>query len=250
MQVPETIPWKRLTAEGVAIIVSILLAFWIDAWWDGLQERENERAILTALQAEFQQIRRNVDDIQKFQGAMRDSALRLVELSVETDRSVTDRELDHLLEQQLWVSTPTNFSAPELNAAISRGDLVLVSNRDLRSRLQSWPAKFQWIVSAMQGDLDFSNSDLARFFFENTSFIQLIDSSEHRPGDPTFSRPERSFNVTERISHRDLLQNRQLQNLLLTRVDLLDDVISLARDDEVPERLDETIELIERELSR
>jgi hypothetical protein len=56
--------------------------------------------------------------------------------------------------------------------------------------------------------------------------------------------------VTERISHRDLLQNRQLQNLLLNRVDLLDDVISLARDDESPERLDETIELIERELSR
>ena len=250
MQVPETIPWKRLTAEGVAIIVSILLAFWIDAWWDGLQQHENERAILTTLLAEFQQIRSNVDDIQNFQGAMRNSALRLIELSVEEDHSVTDKELDHLLEQQLWVSTPTTFTAPELNAAISRGDLALVSNRDLRSLLQSWPAKFQWITSAMQNDLDFSNGDLGRFFLENTSILQLIDSSEHRPGDPTFSRPERSFMVTDRISHRDLLQNRQLQNILLTRVDLLDDVVSMARDDALPERLDKTIELIERELSR
>ena len=30
----EDIPWKRLTAEAIAIVASILLAFWIDAWWE------------------------------------------------------------------------------------------------------------------------------------------------------------------------------------------------------------------------
>ena len=33
------IPWLRVFAEGAVIVVSILLAFGIDAWWEGRQER-------------------------------------------------------------------------------------------------------------------------------------------------------------------------------------------------------------------
>ena len=36
-------PWARLAAEGVVIVVSILLAFSVDAWWDGVTERERVR---------------------------------------------------------------------------------------------------------------------------------------------------------------------------------------------------------------
>ena len=31
------IPWLRVRVEGVVIVGSILLAFGIDAWWDGMQ---------------------------------------------------------------------------------------------------------------------------------------------------------------------------------------------------------------------
>ena len=30
-------PWKRLTAKGAVIVASILLASWVDAWWDTRQ---------------------------------------------------------------------------------------------------------------------------------------------------------------------------------------------------------------------
>ena len=32
---PRYLEWKRLAAEGGVVVVSILLAFWIDASWDG-----------------------------------------------------------------------------------------------------------------------------------------------------------------------------------------------------------------------
>ena len=38
----QDVPWKRLTAEGMAIIVSILLAFGIDAWWEDRQQQHDE----------------------------------------------------------------------------------------------------------------------------------------------------------------------------------------------------------------
>ena len=47
-------PWPQLVAESVAIVVSILLAFWIDAWWDDRQERRAELDYLLALQSDFQ----------------------------------------------------------------------------------------------------------------------------------------------------------------------------------------------------
>ena len=33
--------WKRLFTEGAVILISILLAFSIDAWWDEQQESED-----------------------------------------------------------------------------------------------------------------------------------------------------------------------------------------------------------------
>ncbi len=47
------IHWPRILAEGAAIVVSILLAFWIQAWWDERQDRSDELVILAALVEEL-----------------------------------------------------------------------------------------------------------------------------------------------------------------------------------------------------
>ena len=39
----------RVFAEGVVIVASILLAFGIDAWWEGRREREQEEGVLTTI---------------------------------------------------------------------------------------------------------------------------------------------------------------------------------------------------------
>jgi hypothetical protein len=43
---PRQVPWIRVVAEGTAIVVSILLAFGVQAWWEGRQERADELASL------------------------------------------------------------------------------------------------------------------------------------------------------------------------------------------------------------
>jgi hypothetical protein len=53
----QPIPWTRLIAEGLAIVVSILLAFAIDAWWEQRQDTAEERRILVSLRDEFTEIR-------------------------------------------------------------------------------------------------------------------------------------------------------------------------------------------------
>ncbi len=48
------IPWLRISAEGAAIIASILLAFAIDAWWDGVQADRDTQEILDAVLVEME----------------------------------------------------------------------------------------------------------------------------------------------------------------------------------------------------
>jgi len=50
------IPWPRLIAESSAIVISILLAFSIDAWWTERQETVREERQIQALIAEFEAI--------------------------------------------------------------------------------------------------------------------------------------------------------------------------------------------------
>ncbi len=50
---PERKNWKRHAVEIVVIVGSILLAFGIEAWWDGSQARDRERSYLVSLRQEF-----------------------------------------------------------------------------------------------------------------------------------------------------------------------------------------------------
>lgn len=47
------VPWLRIFVEGVVIIGSILLAFGIDAWWEGVQDDEAERDALELIHADL-----------------------------------------------------------------------------------------------------------------------------------------------------------------------------------------------------
>jgi len=49
----QNIPWKRLTVEGTAIVLSILLAFAIDAWWEDVQAARQQAKLVVALQQDF-----------------------------------------------------------------------------------------------------------------------------------------------------------------------------------------------------
>jgi hypothetical protein len=49
-----SIPWPRILAEGVAIVVSILLAFGIQAWWEERQALSLEADLLAALAEELE----------------------------------------------------------------------------------------------------------------------------------------------------------------------------------------------------
>jgi len=59
----KNIEWRRLGIEAAAIVVSILLAFWIDAWWDSRNEENAFTQNLLALEHEILQNLSNFDSV-------------------------------------------------------------------------------------------------------------------------------------------------------------------------------------------
>lgn len=53
----------RWVREGLVIVVSILLAFGIDAWWDDRGRAEEERTLITDLEVEFQANLQTLDSL-------------------------------------------------------------------------------------------------------------------------------------------------------------------------------------------
>lgn len=130
------ISWKRIGAEAIAIVGSILLAFSIDAWWDSVQDRAEEQEILVLLRAEFeanQEVLTRTAGIHRLNlGAMRE----IISVS-ESDISINDESLGLLFLQA--AGTPHyNPATGALAATISSGRIDLIRNVELRNRLAGW----------------------------------------------------------------------------------------------------------------
>ena len=135
MPIYQDIPWKRLIVEGTAIVVSILLAFGIDAWWQDRQIRTEEHEVLQGLQEEFLAIR----EVLKRHSAQHQESLKSLEDVLAV--SDTSQELVETVEtaiRELLTPNTTDISNGTLHALLASGRLEMLSNKALRKRLVNW----------------------------------------------------------------------------------------------------------------
>lgn len=133
------IPWRRVFIEGLVIVVSILLAFAIDAWWEGWQERADVEDALRAVRAEL------VDNLAYFEDVARDHR-RVAEGGFEMlgytdpDPNPAHFERAKFLIGELWVragNDPPGSGA--VSSLIASGSLGRVDSSELRRALAYWP---------------------------------------------------------------------------------------------------------------
>lgn len=83
----QEILWPRIFAEGTAIIVSILLAFWIQAWREGLQGQGDERIFLQSLLDDLNHKKEWLRNKKRHSEAIFESATQHLSLSFPKSRS-------------------------------------------------------------------------------------------------------------------------------------------------------------------
>lgn len=245
------ISWKRIGAEAIAIVASILLAFWIQAWWEGRQARIEEQAVLSELLNEFKELKENVEFSLKYNDGIRHSIRILTNAAVGPQNNLNDQEIDRLIADMYWNQSLGDWSAPVLSSIVASGDLNLISNLTLRRKLSRWPITLEGIRGVLQRDLDFYNNFQMPLLAELTSLAQINNAEDGQPGHPDYLYDGgRQIELKTEESHRDVLANRAFQNMLVQRDTYITDILEfymrpLSESDE----FDETITLLEQELS-
>jgi hypothetical protein len=132
------IPWRRILLEGAVIVVSILLAFSIDAWWNSRIEQQREREQLISMLAEFKASLSGLDGVlTSIQGHAKNVESLIALLKAAGDEPVMVPGA--LLGSAITWRT-SDVSTSTLDALMASGDLNLLRNVELRANLARLPA--------------------------------------------------------------------------------------------------------------
>jgi hypothetical protein len=137
MTLTRNIPWARILAEGTIIIVSILLAFWIDAWWQERIERKESEALIRGLLSDFTASQLHLQEWvagnKRVLRAADEFLLEIRKTPVGEEMAVRPEWLVAAVAAPTFDPTDTS-----LRTAIATGQIELITDQELRDVLAVW----------------------------------------------------------------------------------------------------------------
>ena len=240
--------FPRLFLEGVAIVLSILLAFSIDAWWEEHQQREEEERLLAAVLEEFNENKDLLEEARIHHRAVEETTLELLALAAESTPDISPDSLDQLIGVILWFWPPTKFSMGALNSMVLGGKLHLVGNEELRRELAGWEAEVEVVHHGERQDYTTFHEDFIPYLRRNVYLPQLANVATQRPGTAEVLTNLAIPQKPGMTDHRSFLADLEFQNLLVQKRWIQWDALDVY--DTFEERIDEVITKLREELRR
>ncbi len=133
-------PRGRIFAEGVLIVVSILLAFGIEAWWADYGESRDEVEALKYLREDFVETAQRLTSASEGHRRIFESSVRLLKMTGPTaPDQINKLTVDSLLMD--LIGGPRVFPVTAtLDALMGSGRLDIISSSELRRELAAWSA--------------------------------------------------------------------------------------------------------------
>lgn len=130
-------PLSRILAEGTVIVVSILLAFWIDAWWQGQVEKREAEALVKGLLSDFTASQAHLQDwLAGNERVLRAASEFLAEIRKTPESDQVEVRHEWLVAA---VAAPTfDPTDTSLRTAVATGQIELITDQELRNALAIW----------------------------------------------------------------------------------------------------------------
>jgi hypothetical protein len=203
-----------MLAEGLAVLVGVLSAFAIDAWWDTRGARMQELSYLSALRDEMVATRDELTAHQELMTSQMKAARDM--LSLIANREVAPAAGDTITTLLYELGPLVNFTPRRaaLDDLISSGGMQLIRSDTLRRALAAWERALAEDYLAQEEVREFWRLELSPFHNEHGNLRGMI--SEGRIGAdillPEFGfKPERNAYLSQQ--HANLMVHR----LLLTQ---------------------------------
>ena len=207
------IPWSRILGEGIIIVVSILLAFWIQAWWEDAKDAERERAHLEALQVEFKANLKSLESNIARLESIKSAAVSLIYIiEGKVDRPSVDSLSD--ITWEAFSFPPYEPRTTAYENLISTGDISLIRDESLKSDLAVFAST---VETYRRGEI---------VLVQWNTVVQQFVAREFEPLDwlPEWFREDHGLPPPETRTDWDrLLVNREFGGILANRIIGCDD---------------------------
>lgn len=164
--------WSRLLVEGLVIVVSILLAFAIDAWWDDRQQAEEAglqvERVIAELESNIARLEGQIERLDVTTAA----AKRFLSKFGPDPGSVTKTEVSELFDE-LYSSGTIALSRSATQSFLSTGILTQGGWLAVRHDL-AWLLSYQDVSEKRSVELREMRPDIGR---RAGQFISLLDTA-------------------------------------------------------------------------
>lgn len=216
------IPLPRVLAEGAIIVASILLAFWIDAWWEDRQHEKTEIVQLQALLGDLAEKQAYLEYRRQYNLGI-EAALNIL-LDESAHAELSDAEIDRQIGFTWWYNNPSGWQSAPLNSIVAGGDLFGVSNPLVLKKLTELKSSLDDLTNVSANDQNFHNEVLFPFYIEHANLVGLANASEHAPGHPEVPYVFPVFRDSGQGTNRAMLAKPQFRNLMVAKLDKLTDI--------------------------
>lgn len=241
------IRWRALLAESVAVVLSILLAFAIDAWWAERQDREQTLLLLDEVLQDLYTGKAFIDYNRQYTAARIDALSVLLNVEQEDYESISDEEGYRLAGYGGWIVETNVMPLGPVNQLVSSGLLTDIDSPGLRRALSNLPGRVDVANLYLKAEYDFAYETWLPYMVRRANLMQLdIHGDRFIPGHPSDPWPTIMAPVGDPVPISDLLKDREFRNLLLLSLETLNS--SMEYFDWIEEFIDEAIGLIQAEI--
>jgi hypothetical protein len=239
-------PFRRYLAEGFAIVVSILLAFAIDASWEERGQGREERRLLQALETEFRANQTQLEFRTAWHRDIEEALLALLSVATNPQSTLSSDSIDSLLGMTSWFNNQSTFEMSANDALVLSGKLSLVRNEALRQRITAWNRKVAHVTRNEAQDYDTFSEVWMPFLRDYGYLPQINNAITVQPGSG-----EETYGYTvpsdpNKVDHRELLRDHRFQNVLLHRLWVQTDILNAYQ--ELEPELSSMLELLTGEI--
>ncbi len=146
------VPWLRIGAEGLAIIASILIAFSLDAWWEGRELADREHRYLQSLETDFLENREKIDQTLEVQTSVLEATQKLVSFGATasvTPAADSIKSLVTLIFQNTNVAYPVNLRTYQ--ELLNTSSFQVLRSDSLRKLLADFGVRRQTVSRVEEG---------------------------------------------------------------------------------------------------
>lgn len=228
-------------------MISILLAFGIDAWWSN---REEDKLIDESLAALRDELQSNIVEIQherRFRTAVIAAMDELFALTTAA-RPLDESEVDALLEKITWGGR-IDISTGALVSILESGSLTTIDNGELKRSIAALPFLVETTGFHEKNAWAFLEGELILLLNREGSLVQVYNAGvgQGRPGGGGEMASPTGFPVPVKATHSELLDNSQFIGLLAIGQSRHENVVLYYN--RLEEAMQQSIELIDQHLN-